>query len=452
MERARAVEMRATKKRCFIPWGLAWIVAGIWLLSSWCGYAQEPIPTSPPVPVGSGARAMGMGGAFIAVADDATAASWNPGGLGQLQQPEMSVVGSYFLRQEDYSGNNVENMGSSRNSSSDLNYFSLALAGNIWQRNLFCSLNYQKLFDFSRSVQCGSRTPDKEGGTINAIKNDFKQQGSLYAYSPAIAVEWIPGSLYVGLAYNLWSDNYTHQSRWESFNHGSTSGQTFSSWDTKEVYKDFHGENWTFGLLWKLNPQLQLGGVYKTPFKARVRYERFDEFPGGACTEKKILHINFPVAYGVGLSYKLGNSWTLAGDVTYTRWQDYQISDSGTVRGPFVKKSGQLPEKDPTYTARLGVEYAYILDEKDLLVLPVRLGVFYDPEPSVKAPQDFYGLSCGFGIADKRFSLDFAYQFRTGTPVNSIELGLDPAQVINKGDEGKIRQHFFLTSLIFYRF
>jgi hypothetical protein len=33
-----------------------------------------------PNPVGSGARALGFG-AFIAVADDATAASWNPGGL-----------------------------------------------------------------------------------------------------------------------------------------------------------------------------------------------------------------------------------------------------------------------------------------------------------------------------------------------------------------------------------
>jgi len=34
-----------------------------------------------PNPVGSGARAMGLGNAFIAVADDATAAVWNPGGL-----------------------------------------------------------------------------------------------------------------------------------------------------------------------------------------------------------------------------------------------------------------------------------------------------------------------------------------------------------------------------------
>jgi hypothetical protein len=51
-------------------------------------------------PVGSGARALGMGGAFIAVADDATAASWNPGGLIQLETPEVSVVGAFFVRTE----------------------------------------------------------------------------------------------------------------------------------------------------------------------------------------------------------------------------------------------------------------------------------------------------------------------------------------------------------------
>src|SRR5262245_37475869 len=42
--------------------------------------------------VGSGARAWGMGGAFVAVADDATAATWNPAGLAILQRPEITLV------------------------------------------------------------------------------------------------------------------------------------------------------------------------------------------------------------------------------------------------------------------------------------------------------------------------------------------------------------------------
>ena len=41
---------------------------------------------------GAGARAMGLGGAFIAVADDATAVSFNPAGLAQLLHPEVCIV------------------------------------------------------------------------------------------------------------------------------------------------------------------------------------------------------------------------------------------------------------------------------------------------------------------------------------------------------------------------
>jgi long-subunit fatty acid transport protein len=43
---------------------------------------------------GSGARAAGMGNAFIAVSADGTAASWNPAGLSQLRKPEFSLVHS----------------------------------------------------------------------------------------------------------------------------------------------------------------------------------------------------------------------------------------------------------------------------------------------------------------------------------------------------------------------
>ena len=64
---------------------------------------DKVISTSSPNPVGSGARAIGMGGAFIAVADDATAASWNPAGLTQLKKPEISFALSYFRRRDDFS-------------------------------------------------------------------------------------------------------------------------------------------------------------------------------------------------------------------------------------------------------------------------------------------------------------------------------------------------------------
>jgi len=47
--------------------------------------------------LGVGTRAMGLAGAFVAVADDPTASYWNPAGLAQLPQPEiLGTYGSYF--------------------------------------------------------------------------------------------------------------------------------------------------------------------------------------------------------------------------------------------------------------------------------------------------------------------------------------------------------------------
>lgn len=42
--------------------------------------------------IGVGARALGMGGAYTAVANDATALYWNPGGLARMERKELSLT------------------------------------------------------------------------------------------------------------------------------------------------------------------------------------------------------------------------------------------------------------------------------------------------------------------------------------------------------------------------
>ena len=54
------------------------------------GFSVVPFDFSPP-----GARSLGMGGTFIALADDATAAEANPAGLTQLSRPEVSIHGRH---------------------------------------------------------------------------------------------------------------------------------------------------------------------------------------------------------------------------------------------------------------------------------------------------------------------------------------------------------------------
>lgn len=54
--------------------------------------------------MGVGARALGMGGSFVAVADDATSAYWNPAGLGSLDRTELTFMhtGVYGLDKYDF--------------------------------------------------------------------------------------------------------------------------------------------------------------------------------------------------------------------------------------------------------------------------------------------------------------------------------------------------------------
>lgn len=42
--------------------------------------------------LGAGARPLGMGGAFVALADDVTASYWNPAGLGQLERSQLAAM------------------------------------------------------------------------------------------------------------------------------------------------------------------------------------------------------------------------------------------------------------------------------------------------------------------------------------------------------------------------
>lgn len=52
--------------------------------------------------IGAGSRAVAMGGAFVATADDATAMYWNVAGLAQLERPELLVNHTRWLADINY--------------------------------------------------------------------------------------------------------------------------------------------------------------------------------------------------------------------------------------------------------------------------------------------------------------------------------------------------------------
>ncbi len=65
-------------------------------------YGQGEAGTASFLKIGTGARAVSMGGAFVAVADDPSAGYWNPAGLAQLQGPAILIADRIPVMETDY--------------------------------------------------------------------------------------------------------------------------------------------------------------------------------------------------------------------------------------------------------------------------------------------------------------------------------------------------------------
>jgi len=228
---------------------------------------SAPTIFSAPLPSGSGARALGVAGAFTAIADDATAASWNPAGLTQLERPEFSFV--YRLKHDrlsHWSNNSDYQVGEDNYNNNALNYMSAVLPLRLFEHTAVFSLNYQEVYDFSqrfharfndRSTSTDRRTLSEtttetrplnrsllDNGyvdvteyltthkttlldqTLNSStlgKMDFEQEGSVQAITPAFAFQTTP-KLSFGIALNIYQDGLLGSSKIRSNTRARYSG------------------------------------------------------------------------------------------------------------------------------------------------------------------------------------------------------------------------------------
>ncbi len=410
------------------------------------------IPSSPN-PVGSGARALGMGGAFIAVADDATAASWNPGGLIQLEKPELSIVFGGFHREEDnHFRGNPGASGAETVGDENLNYLSVALPFQVFRRNMVVSLNYQHLYNFNRDWAFEFRDPDPIFS--GPIQYDYVQKGDLYAMGLALAAEILP-NLSLGATLNYWGD-FIRQNEWEQrykefspIAFGNLSGAGIM---TKTEQYAFEGWNANIGMRWRVGNRWSFGAVFKTPFEAdidhTIRTAQIVRYDADPMVEQRVdttlefdETLSMPLSYGLGVSYRFTDAFLLSADIYRTHWEDFELEDAdGNTTSPVTGKPSKTSGIDPTTWVRLGGEYLFIGDN---WVIPLRAGVFYDPAPAEDSPDDYYGFSIGSGFVHKRFTVDAAYQFRYGDDVGDSSLQ-------SMGFSQDVCEHTVFTSIIVY--
>jgi long-subunit fatty acid transport protein len=413
-----------------------------------------------PNPIGSGARAQGMGGAFIAVADDATAASWNPGGLIQLERPEFSIVGSYTYRKRDFTSSSHPEADSSNSIGRyDLNYLSCVYPFRALDKNMVVSLNYQQLYDFYNKLDFNydfkGRYSDSSFFKVQTTTR-FRQSGALKALAPAFAVQITP-RFSIGLTVNFWTDNlgYDNGWTWERKVTGSSSIHTATRLlaryhhesITREENKNFEGVNANIGFLWQINRVVTIGAVLKTPFEAsaeRTTYtENYTEPLGQnssvrtqrrGVSKKQSIDIKMPMSYGMGIAFRLADALTIDFDVYRTEWSKFYVRAGGektNIAGDPWKQS----HPGDTTQVRTGCEYLFILEKT---IIPARFGLFFDPEPATGHPKDYYGITLGTGIMLGKVVLDCCYVYRHAHGVEA------EVPNVTRNDN----QHSVLTSMI----
>lgn len=378
---------------------------------------------------GSGARALGMGGAFLARADDATAASWNPAGLSYLRLPEMSFV---------YSGSRISSFDVSsvqlkddRQSGHDPDFFSGAYPFVLKGLSGAAQVSFQRVIPFTtskRTIQQTDFDPDT-GAAAEAGPSEVTSAGGFDVLALGTGVA-LGTHFRLGATVNRWFHGY-HQTL-DRDTSRVTPGHT-----TQESDYRLSAWNWNLGLMWSPREELNLGLVYKTGFKGDLILEKSrtdippvppdKSAPSNQATRYGSLIL--PPAIGVGASWRPRSQLTLSADYTRTFWSKGEIRNFFSLPAhpqpnrpapPTVFPSLPYPTLDPaqeqrdTVQLRGGVEFVFILGR---VKLPVRVGAFSDRQyvQSIDggAPV-FMGLTAGTGIGLGPVLVDVAFVHETG--------------------------------------
>ena len=414
------------------------------------------------VVVGSGARAFGMGGAFLARADDATAASWNPAGLSYLRRKEFSLVGVHndFAQRIPRPNPLVDTLDRLRGSVADFAGFAHPIR--IKGRTGALQASYQRSFSFTGSRRSegpvavsGFSSPD--AAPVLPTEFTVEGKGGFDTFSLSSGFEVHP-QLRLGLSVNRWINGF---SQTVDRPNAQTGGyrRIESTWDIS-------GTNVNLGALITPTPDLNLGVVFKTPFAAAVRLSKtrtdFENLsdPIDPDTGSRIdplsnartgdVQIRFPRVYGFGASYRATNTLTISADFTRTAWSKSTITDFFS-----LAKKGRLPTDVDLYTERpfpavevpsapegvyrqvdtsqfrLGAEWVLRLGSSGNLLVPLRAGFFRDGQPVIiklidsgtfvpgfpvrEVHPTFSGYTAGLGVTVRGVLLDVAYVREAGS-------------------------------------
>lgn len=336
--------------------------------------------------IGAGARADGMSGAFIGVADDATAVVWNPAGLASLERSEGSIVTRFVNRTWELQDSEASFEGD--DSHKVMNFASLAIPFASGGNNFVFALAYQRQVDLYGDFD----------------DSDTTHRGGADTITPGIGFRVSPWLMF-GAAANFW------MGKWDS----ESIGEDFILTDNT----DWSGTNFVLGALIDFEgrgdaPPLKVGVSMRTPFTLEDKRDITLSDPDGVemDTADALYEWEMPTMIGIGGSLRIGDNLTVAADYEARMFGDsmvkttFNYSDGTSEEGEFqLSSSGEDLNQ-----IRVGAELLLIAD---FGVIPLRAGWKSNPTLLADYRADEKALDgaqvVGSGLIFERISIDIAY-------------------------------------------
>ncbi len=362
---------------------------------------------------GTGAKSDAMGGAFVGLANDFSAAYWNPAGLAQMTKASFSLYGADIMPTGTYT----------------LGVYGVD-AKSVFKHYLIPGLGYFQPVGDRVVVGIYVYAPSGAGSTWDGADLSALSGGKPFAWysmlgiftaSPSIAVKFTD-QIMLGATVDV---NYGMLKMDQPFELGQYS----------ERLKGL-AVGGTIGLLVKPVKQFSFGLTYKLPFTAKLKGDVTIPFavalPGvTSATDTGTRQATWPMWLAGGVAIKPIDKLTITADLQYTNWaklQSIPISFEDAAWEGYFGADGPYDRVDElawknTTQFRVGAEYMVTN------ALAVRAGYYYDPNPgpistqNILLPEFKYNwITAGFGYHSGSLGVDAAIQYGKGSDI-TVPLG-----------------------------
>jgi long-subunit fatty acid transport protein len=202
---------------------------------------------------GTGAKAWGMGGAYVSISDDALGLIYNPAGIARSNGKEISF-GMHQLWQdvdENYDGTTSSTSGSY----TAFGHIAAIFPYETYTTDLKFGFGIFRVGSSNLEYIKDAQRTDLDG----EVRNVFLQTGSIYHYKFAVAGN-LTRNISIGGTFVIWdeSPNFTEEI---SYSGPGDSSYVF----TDNVTADLDGVSFEFGVLARLSTFFHAGLVFSTP-------------------------------------------------------------------------------------------------------------------------------------------------------------------------------------------